>query len=182
MKYSARKISQCKNSYFYGTPPVAASGSIAGFMVFCKKFTGKHKKKKKKETLAKVFSCEFWKICKNSFSYRIAPVATSVHVIPHSLASPRDLKQGTSASIFQSKTLQKMNTQNLHSLDISIALNPVIVTFYKKTSAGWLLLKKFIFVRESLSRAMNLLSLFLASLKIKFYARIFFSSNKVFFN
>ena len=109
-------------------------------------------------------------------------MATSVHVIPHSLASPLDLKQGTSASIFQSKTLQKMNTQNLHSLDISIALNPVIVTFYKKTSAGWFLLKKFIFVRESLSRAMNLLSLFLASLKIKFYARIFFSSNKVFFN
>ena len=181
MKYSARKISQCKNSYFYGTPPVAASGSSTGFMVFCKN-SQENTQKKKNETLAKVFSCEFWKIYKNSFSYRIAPVATSVHVIPHSLASPRNLQQGTSASMFQSKTLQKMNTQNLHSLDISIALNPVIVTFYKKTSAGWLLLKKFIFVRESLSRAMNLLSLFLASLKIKFYARIFFSSNKVFFN
>ena len=55
MKYSARKISQCKNSYFYGTPPVAASGSIAGFMVFCKKFTGKHKKKEKRDSSKGVF-------------------------------------------------------------------------------------------------------------------------------
>ena len=60
--------------------------------VFCRKgvlrnfakFTGKHKKEKK-ETPAQVFSCEFCKIYKNSFSYRIPPVAASVHVIPHSL-------------------------------------------------------------------------------------------------
>ena len=48
------------------------------------KFTGKHKKEKK-ETLSQVFSSEFCKIFKNSFSYRIPPVAASVYVIPHSL-------------------------------------------------------------------------------------------------
>ena len=31
----------------------------------------------KKETLAQVFSCEFYKISKNTFSYRTSPVATS---------------------------------------------------------------------------------------------------------
>ena len=62
------------------------------------------------------------------------------------------------------ENIVEMNTQNLHSLDISIVLNPVIVTFYKKISAGWLLLKKFIFICESLSNAMNLLFLFLANL------------------
>ena len=45
--------------------------------VFCKKgvlrnfakFTGKH--------LRRVFSCEFWEISKNTFSYRTSPVAAS---------------------------------------------------------------------------------------------------------
>ena len=32
----------------------------------------------KKETLAQVFSSEFWKISKNVFSYRTPPVAASV--------------------------------------------------------------------------------------------------------
>ena len=32
----------------------------------------------KKETLAQVFSCEFWGICKNTFFYRTTPVASSV--------------------------------------------------------------------------------------------------------
>ena len=97
-----------------------------------------------------------------------------MHVIPHSLASPRNLLQGTSPTLFQSKTLQKMNTQNLHPLDTSIASNrEAPVTFYKKISAERLLLKKFIFICESSSYVMNLLSLFLASLKIKFYARIY---------
>ena len=32
----------------------------------------------KKETLAQVFSCEFWEISKNTFSYRTPPVAASV--------------------------------------------------------------------------------------------------------
>ena len=31
----------------------------------------------KKETLAQVFSCEFWEISKYTFSYRTPPVATS---------------------------------------------------------------------------------------------------------
>ena len=31
----------------------------------------------KKETLAQVFSCEFWEIFKNTFSYRTNPVAAS---------------------------------------------------------------------------------------------------------
>ena len=31
----------------------------------------------KKETLAQVFSCEFYEISKNTFSYRTAPVAAS---------------------------------------------------------------------------------------------------------
>ena len=49
------------------------------------KFTGKHKKEKK-ETLAQWFFCKFCKICKNFFSYRLPPVAASLHVIPDSLA------------------------------------------------------------------------------------------------
>ena len=32
----------------------------------------------KKETLAQVFSCEFCEIPKNTFSYRIPPVAASI--------------------------------------------------------------------------------------------------------
>ena len=55
--------------------------------VFCKKgvlgnfpkFTGKHHNFIKKETLAQVFSCEFWEIIKNPFSYRTLPVAASVY-------------------------------------------------------------------------------------------------------
>ena len=64
--------------------------------VFCKKgvlrnftkFTGKHLRQSqslffnkvdfiKKETLAEVFSCEFYEIFKNTFSYRIPLVAAS---------------------------------------------------------------------------------------------------------
>ena len=54
--------------------------------VFCKKgvlrnfvkFTVKHLCKIlfKKETLAQVFSCEFYEISKNAFFYRTPPVAT----------------------------------------------------------------------------------------------------------
>ena len=33
----------------------------------------------KKETLAQVFSCEFFETCKNTFSYRTPPVAASDH-------------------------------------------------------------------------------------------------------
>ena len=86
-----------KNIFFYRTPLVAALNLFLAcgnsrLEVFCKKgvlrnfakFTGKHKKEKK-ETPAQVFSCAFCKIYKNSFSYRIPPVAASVHVIPHSL-------------------------------------------------------------------------------------------------
>ena len=32
----------------------------------------------KKETLAQVFSCEFWEICKNALSYRTPSMAASV--------------------------------------------------------------------------------------------------------
>ena len=32
----------------------------------------------KKETLAQVFSCEFWEISRNTFCYRTSPVATSI--------------------------------------------------------------------------------------------------------
>ena len=35
----------------------------------------------KKETMTQVFSCEFYKIYKNTFSYRIFPVAVSVNKI-----------------------------------------------------------------------------------------------------
>ena len=61
--------------------------------VFCKKavlenfakFTEKHLWQSlffiKKETLAHVFFCEFWKISENTFSYRTAPVATSVRIM-----------------------------------------------------------------------------------------------------
>ena len=36
----------------------------------------------KKETLAQVFSCEFWEISKNIFSYRTLAVAVSGHSVP----------------------------------------------------------------------------------------------------
>ena len=42
--------------------------------------------KKRKKTPAQMPSCEFCKIHKNSFSYRIPPVAASVHVIPYPLS------------------------------------------------------------------------------------------------
>ena len=48
------------------------------------KFTGKHMYKNlffnnftKKETLAQVFSCQFCKICKNTFCYKTPPVVAS---------------------------------------------------------------------------------------------------------
>ena len=69
-----------------------------------------------------------------------------------------------------------MNTQNLHPLDISIASNPGVVTFYVKISPGRLLLKKFsseFSLVESSSFDINLSSLFLANLKTKFNAIIF---------
>ena len=37
----------------------------------------------KKETLAQVFSCEFWKISKNTFSYRKPPLAASYVKFPY---------------------------------------------------------------------------------------------------
>ena len=46
-----------------------------------KKFRKIHKKTpapKKKETLAQVFSCEFYEISKNTFFYRTPPVAASL--------------------------------------------------------------------------------------------------------
>ena len=62
-------------------------------------------------------------------------MAASVHVIPHSLPIPSH-PLATSNSVpplpFSSRKHYKMNTQNLHLLDISIASNPaIIVTFYK---------------------------------------------------
>ena len=42
----------------------------------------------KKETLVRVFSCEFWEISKNTFSHRTPPVAASENYRPiftHSL-------------------------------------------------------------------------------------------------
>ena len=41
----------------------------------------------KKETLVHVFSCQFFEISKNPFSYRIAPVAASDHLTAASLTS-----------------------------------------------------------------------------------------------
>ena len=35
----------------------------------------------KKDTLAQVFSCEFWEISKNTFSYRASPLAASEPII-----------------------------------------------------------------------------------------------------
>ena len=51
------------------------------------KFTGKHLCQSliEKETLAQVFSCGFFKISKNIFSYRTPPVAASdgiMHLVP----------------------------------------------------------------------------------------------------
>ena len=177
MKYSERKTSQCKNSYFYRTPPVTASGSVS-WMVFCRKgffsnfakFTRKHKKEKK-ETLAQVFSCEFCKIYRNSFFLQNSSGGCffACHPIPlHPLATSN---REPSPPISNRKHCR--NEYSKLTFNISITLIPVMVTFYKKISAGWLLLKKFIFICESLSNAMNLLSLFLANLKIKFCARIF---------
>ena len=137
--------------------------------VFCKKevlrnfakFTGKHKKEKK-ETLAHWFSCKFRKIYKNSFSYRLPPVAASAHVIPHSLpilSHPPSISNRVPPLPFSSRRHYKMNTQNLHLLDISIASNPAnIVTFYKKNTRWTATSKKFIFKCESLSYLLNFLS------------------------
>ena len=118
MKYSERKTSQCKNSYFYRTPPVTASGS-ASWTVFCRKgffsnfakFTIKHKKEKK-ETLAQVFSCEFCEIYRNSFSCRIVPVAASLHVTPFPCIPSRPLT-GNLPLQFPIENIVEMNTQNL---------------------------------------------------------------------
>ena len=38
---------------------------------------------KKKETLAQVFSSEFWEVSKNTFYYRTSPVAVSKYVFLH---------------------------------------------------------------------------------------------------
>ena len=49
------------------------------------KFTGKHLACNfiKKEALAQEFSCEFWEIFKNNFSYRAPPVAASANTNHH---------------------------------------------------------------------------------------------------
>ena len=52
-----------------------------GVLINFTKFTGKHKKEKI-DTPVWVFSCEYCKIYKNSFSYRIPPLATSNRVPP----------------------------------------------------------------------------------------------------
>ena len=77
MKYSERKLSQHKNSYFYRTPPVTASGSVENVFLVVSQNSQENIKKEKKETLAQVFSCEFCKIYRNYISCRIAPVAAS---------------------------------------------------------------------------------------------------------
>ena len=140
------------------------------------KFTRKHKKEKKR-LLTHWFSCKFWKIYENFFSYRLPPVAASVHVIPHSLPIPSH-PVATSNRVpsfsFSSWKHHKMNTQNLHPLDISIASNPAItVVFYKKIPTGRLLLNKFIFKYESSSYVLNLLSWFFANLKTNVYTTVF---------
>ena len=122
-------------------------------------------------------SCKFRKIYKNSFSYRLPPVAASAHVIPHSLpilSHPPSISNRVPPLPFSSRRHYKMNTQNLHLLDISIASNPAnIVTFYKKSTRWTATSKKFIFKCESLSYLLNFLSWFLANPKTKFYTRIF---------
>ena len=67
MKYSERKLSQHKNSYFYRTPPVTASGSVENVFLVVSQNSQENIKKEKKETLAQVFSCEFCKIYRNTF-------------------------------------------------------------------------------------------------------------------
>ena len=93
-----------KNTFYYRTPLVAASARFRSSCqdVFCKKgvlrnfakFTGKHLCQSlyfnkvaglrpeacnviKIETLAQLFSCEFWEISINTFSYKTLPVAAS---------------------------------------------------------------------------------------------------------
>ena len=51
--FSCKFCEISKNTYFYRTPPVAASHKACNFI--------------KKETLAQVFSCEFCEISKNTF-------------------------------------------------------------------------------------------------------------------
>ena len=47
-------------------------------LTYCAKFTGK-RNLIKKETLAQAFSCEFYEISKNTFSYKTPLVAGSEH-------------------------------------------------------------------------------------------------------
>ena len=83
------------------------------------KFTGKHKKGKK-ETPAQVFSCEFCNTYKNSFSYRIPPVAASVHVIPYSLPI----------------LLHPFATSNRH-LPLHFPMGKIIEKEYSKLTSTW---------------------------------------------
>ena len=71
----------CSEDNMEDTEAVTRSSSVKKSVVknFAK-FTGKHLHQShfiKKETLAQVFSCEFYKIFKNTFFYRTPPVAAS---------------------------------------------------------------------------------------------------------
>ena len=103
--------------------------------VFCKKgvlknfakFTGKHPcqslffnkvaglrlqlKRLKKETLTQVFSCEFWKISKNSFSYRTPLVAASKICLYH---SPNEGSYTLFAKWWFSSNLSEKKTRQIH--------------------------------------------------------------------
>ena len=46
----------------------------------------------KKENLAQLFSCEFWEISKNTFSYKTPPVAASEDAIFYLLSLQKKMK------------------------------------------------------------------------------------------
>ena len=77
-----------------------------------------------------------YKIYKNSFSYRIPPVAASVHVIPHSLtilSHPLATSNRVPPPPFSNrKHYGKWILKTYIRLIYPLLTNPAIVTFYKK--------------------------------------------------
>ena len=67
MKYSERKLSQHKNSYFYRTPPVTASGSVENVFLVVSQNSQENIKKEKKRLWHRCFPVNFAKFIGTTF-------------------------------------------------------------------------------------------------------------------
>ena len=112
----------CKNTFFYRTPPVVASKYSRSLLA--KENLGKliHKSSAcnfiKKDTLVQVFSREVWEISKNTFSYRTSPVTASKY----------------SMSLLAMLNLFKVKPWSTHSWNHNFhnALLSAVICFYLK--------------------------------------------------